>query len=42
MAVSRIHTIESTLQRLYGKLETDNELPDIETIEQIVRSASRI
>ena len=23
--LSRIHTIESTLQRLYGKLEADNE-----------------
>ena len=34
--LSRIHTIESTLQRLYGKLETDNELPDIESIESIM------
>eukprot|EP00961_Rhodomonas_salina_P040493 543847-Rhodomonas_salina.1 len=25
--VDRIHTIESTLQRLYGKLEADHELP---------------
>ena len=34
--LSRIHTIESTLQRLYGKLEVDSELPDIESIEQIM------
>jgi len=36
--LSRIHTIESTLQRLYGKLEADSELPDIESIEQIMAS----
>ena len=36
--LSRIHTIESTLQRLYGKLEVDSELPDIESIEQIMSS----
>eukprot|EP00960_Hanusia_phi_P062950 765309-Hanusia_phi.AAC.5 len=34
--LSRIHTIESTLQRLYGKLEADTELPDIDSIEQIM------
>jgi hypothetical protein len=36
--LSRIHTIESTLQRLYGKLEVDSELPDIESIEQLMSS----
>eukprot|EP00960_Hanusia_phi_P033776 750635-Hanusia_phi.AAC.4 len=32
----RIHTIESTLQRLYGKLDADTELPEIADIEQIM------
>jgi len=36
--LSRIHTIESTLQRLYGKLEADNEYPSVESIEQIMSS----
>eukprot|EP00802_Teleaulax_amphioxeia_P004570 Tamp_04574.p1 GENE.Tamp_04574~~Tamp_04574.p1 ORF type:complete len:227 (+),score=45.05 Tamp_04574:2522-3202(+) len=34
--LSRIHTIESTLQRLYGKLDADSELPEVEDIEQIM------
>ena len=34
--LSRIHTIESTLQRLYGKLDADAELPDVEDIEKIM------
>lgn len=34
--LSRIHSIESTLQRLYGKLDADAELPDVEDIEKIM------
>ena len=34
--LSRIHTIESTLQRLYGKLDADTELPEVEDIEKIM------